>query len=253
MPRVGGYRKPYKAKYQKKRYPIGTTRTNVGKYNMGGGAGKEKKYFDSTQNIGVNARRPQAIPVAGKILPIQASMNLVPQGSGASQRDGRKITVTGLRVRGTIKFDQANWLGGEKVRLMLVHDMQCNGTAATAAMLLDSAALDFAAAARADGDIPTETEAFMELANQRRFRILKDKTFVVNAFDVAQEKIIHFKLAAKWRQGLPINFNAASPTISGVRDNNLFILCFKQGLGSLLASNEIVEIGYLARLRYFDT
>lgn len=265
MPRKLGYRagkRRYTTGKRRRTVPTRVVRMNVGLTNMA--MGKEKKYFDYKQVD--TGRAFQEIPVGGIILPQDAdhtSLNLVGQGAGATQRDGRKILIMGIRVRGEIRFlSSANWSSGDSVRLMLIRDMQCNGTSPTPVSVLSGAGAGIATLAPTNDTGPRVTDLFMELANQNRYQILKDKTYTRNwtgltSTETPMEALIPFKLSYKWKNGMPTNYNGSTdtPTISAINDNNLFILAIKNGLGgdsSGGAGDSVIDIAFASRLRYYD-
>lgn len=239
-------RVPYtgKRKFQKKTFA--GARRNVGMMGLSGG--REKKYFEAIQQA--NGLRPD-IPRTGIVLPSSDSLVLVPQGSGANQRDGRKIQLANIRIRGTLRAsDVANNLGPEIIRIILVQDTQCNGTVPTADLLLDNFIIP--TAANANG--PTRVTSFMELANQQRFRILKDKIVTLTSQDPTLEAFKYWKMNVKFNKAVAINFNGATPDITNVRDNNFFLLFIKDGHGSVTGANDAtIEVDFLSRIRYWDT
>ncbi len=106
-----------------------------------------------------------AIAAAGTITP---SVVLIAQGTTDSTRDGRKVTVTNIGWKFLISMEDAQTPGsGDVVRVILYHDKQANGAAATV-----SAAVD------ADGILDvSDFQSFNNLANSGRSRTLMDRTY----------------------------------------------------------------------------
>lgn len=103
-------------------------------------------------------------------------LNGVAQGTDYNARIGRKIVMASIYIRGSI-YIEATWnknvnsiIPSQTARLILIYDMQTNGTAPVLTDILNTAG--------------TEIEsAQLNLNNRDRFKILKDKCF---AFDACQ-------------------------------------------------------------------
>lgn len=177
----------------------------------------EKKFFDITT---------AAVTLTVDGVVIEPSLNLVVQGNGESQMIGRKINIKRITTRYTIRKTNDNdaTLAGvansDSYRVALVQDNQCNGAAATIALLYE------------DADIRT----FLDLENSRRFKIVKewsgdlttDTGFSTEYFAgviVCQEV---------WNKKCEIRIDYAPETTPGtrviaeVRSNNLFLVGFSQ-------------------------
>lgn len=234
-------------------------RRGVGLVNMA--MKREKKFFDAKQRF--TDRAFVTIDEQGVILPNEAnyeSLNLVGQGSGANQRDGRKILIAGLRIRGELRFSaSANWIGGDSVRLMLILDTQCNGVASTPSAVLDGAGAGITNLDPAANTGPRVSDLYMNLANQKRYRILKEKVKTVNWTGITNTetpmmRLMPFKMSYKWKNGLACNYNgtSATPQVSNINDCNLFILAIRNGLGDNQMALSTVDCAFVSRLRYLD-
>lgn len=257
MPKRTYKKKRAGSRYTKRR--TGLSRRNVGGANILLRA--EKKYLDGCQ---ADSRTAQALPVnvpfTGEILP-----KLVPalcdpaQGSGASERDGRAIGITNIRIKGIIRMGTANATASIEntfCRVMLVIDHQCNGTAPTVAQVLNTTGMSGTM-----GTLhPKQWAAFQNLDNQHRFRVLSDKTYsyrTPNQFDTNTNSlcVIPFKISKSFRSPMVVNYigAGASTAITNIADNNLFILAVSGGMEQATTTIEVpVDIAFKSRVRYLD-
>jgi len=110
----------------------------------------EKKYVDI-------ASAQYAADTTGTV----TALNLCNEGTGVSQRVGRKICMKSVQVRGWITQETAQQPC--MVRIMLVWDKQVNGVIATIAEILSAAT----------------SNSFMNLDNRERFVVIKDKHYTL--------------------------------------------------------------------------
>ncbi len=93
-----------------------------------------------------------------------ANMLMIAHGNGQSQRIGRKIMVTKLSVRWNAQLVAVDDVEAAplpvRVRLVFYIDKQCNGTALTSSDLF--------------ADTGPDIDQYRNLANAKRFKILKD-------------------------------------------------------------------------------
>lgn len=122
-------------------------------YRSGGYLGKERKFKDSTVLISLAPAWTLASPATG-------ALNAVAQGNGETERDGRKISNSSLHINGSFVTRSHE---GSEVRIIVFKDTQTNGAAPSPANVIV-------------GGI----NGFRNLEWVNRFRILYDKTFVVN-------------------------------------------------------------------------
>ncbi len=143
----------------------------------------------------------------------------IAQGVTEITRVGRKCTVRSINWRFNISMgslaDQTDPPKGDVVRILLYLDKQCNGAAATATQILESA----------------DYQSFNNLANKSRFRTLMDRTYVINQ-PMAQtdgtntgaygEQEINDTLFK--RVNLPIEYDATTGAITEIKSNNIGVL-----------------------------
>ncbi len=178
-----------------------------GRYNNGnaGGGGMEQKFHD----LDVVA----TTATAGTIVP---SLNLIAQGTGESQRLGRRAIISSINIRYRAVLQATTSLasGNASVRIMVIKDSQCNGAAATALNVLETA----------------NYQSFNNLANKGRFTTLYDKSFTLNTLAAAGDGTTNdtaatgrtFSFFKKCR--IPILFNSTTGAIGEVCCNNIFML-----------------------------
>lgn len=136
---------------------------NVGKYGRFVKT-KELKYFD-TPITSTDA------PTGGVIVP---TLNLITQGAGSSDRIGRKAFVKRIQIKGHVVLKTESDVtpglaSGDRIRVMVYLDKQCNGTAATVGQLLQK----------------TELNSWRDMEQVDRFRILHDKVYTLNRTSLA--------------------------------------------------------------------
>lgn len=163
------------------------------------------------------------------------SFNLIPVGTGPSERIGRKVTVKSLAVRITFKLQAQQ--AYDHVRCILFQDMQCNGTAAGVTDILQTADVD----------------SFLNLANSDRFRTLRDFNCTLNAQSsytpapgVTSPSGDYKTQDAYVVLNLPLDFSPGTGiSIADVKSNNIGMLIIAENNGSTA-----VEVH--TRLRYSD-
>lgn len=159
----------------------------------------ESKFFDTSIST--------TFDTTGEVL--NGSLLLMAQGSSEIQRDGNKIVVTSINMKGTIT-PLVGALNGDCIQLVLVQDQQCNG----------------ATAAYTDIWLTNAFNSFLQLANSKRFKILKTfrKTISPTGINVAGTSVIqqayHIKFAKKCK--IPILFGTGGGgAVTDLRSNNL--------------------------------
>ncbi len=178
-----------------------------------------------------------AIVATGGVL--TTSINLIAQGTGESERIGRKCTIRSIFWRGSISLPEGELQGApgdaERFRLILYLDKQCNGAAATALGILETVGVD----------------NYRNLANSGRFDILYDKRFTLNYLTLshfAVNSFSHSRMARDFsffkKCEIPLEFDNTVGALTELRSNNLGLLIVTEtGNGGLISS---------VRLRFSD-
>lgn len=129
------------------------------------------------------------------------SLHLTYQGTDEDERIGRKMTVRGVSLKGSMTPVQG------RARFMLIVDKQCNGAVPAVTDVLETADID----------------SHRNLSNQNRFRVLWDRTY--DTKDTGKTTI------AKQMSGLtiPIEWSSTAGTIASIKSNNLTLLQIADG------------------------
>lgn len=175
-----------------------------------------------------------AVAVGGTIA--QSSCNLIAQGVTESTRVGRKCTIKSINWRWDVTIpNAANMTNGlDTVRIILFLDKQCNGAAATALGILETA----------------DYQSFNNLANKSRFRVLMDRTVDINAQaaggDGAANDLLGIHKSDTFFKtvNLPIEFDSTTGALTEIRSNNIGVL--------LLGRNGFASFNSKMRLRFGD-
>lgn len=187
----------------------------------------EVKYLDTTLSF--------LFDTTGEV-PATGQLNLIPVGTGESERIGRKVHLKSIRLRGHLSPNTPDYQG-EIIRLMLVQDKQCNGAAATYSGV--------------NGVLSADTvSAFRNLDNQDRFIIHKDWFFTINptagvttSFNLQRVEFDFYK-----KLNVPIEFDSTVTTgaLTTIRSNNFFLLARS------VANDDVFVMNGLCRIRYVD-
>lgn len=191
----------------------------------------ELKFFDNA--VAYTADTTNEIPATGQLCTIS-------QGDGQSQRDGRKIFVKSILMRGTVTLTPGALTSAySSVFIWVVQDTQCNGAAATVAN--DDTGIFTAAGAN-------PALAVRCLANTDRFKILKKivvslgaQAGVSAAYNESQRVIDQYIPC-----NIPIEYDASAATgaLTTMRSNNIFLVS-----GSTLL-DDVPAVAMTVRLRF---
>lgn len=230
---------PVKRTFRRKRKRTYRTRGRVpfakrGRLRTGGfyrengyGTTGELKFADEINNFGL-------IPISQVGTIVSSSLiNTIQQGTGPSDRIGRKIQVKAIGLTftmilpTTVTADDA----GDSLRVILYLDRQANGAAALPTDILNT---------------PIEINAFRELENVSRFNLLYDKTFSINASAGLSTGTGRHVLRRKMylEMEYPVFYTGTGTSLSNIRSNNFGIL--------VVSENASAIITITSRVRYTD-
>lgn len=176
------------------------------------------------------------------------------EGTGYSERDGRKIFMKNIKIRGTIRFTAQTGVttaatGQQFVRLVVVKDKRTNGTELSAENVLSPGT-------GSDGNASlTADTAIMSMTNPNgwgRYEIKFDKLYRVpplsswydgvdgniNAYDIP------FKINVKVNDY--VNFDASTGAVTSIVDNSFHLLAACGGAGGV----PNCSVSYLARTAF---
>jgi len=214
-----------KGRATKRKKTGGTTRSFVARSAGTPLAITERKYFDSQLNAATVAA--DAASWAG-MEQDPATLNTLfcpVQGDDFLNRQGRKVQVLSLKIRGFIDCPaQANQTAtdaGQLCRLLLVMDKQTNATQLNAEDVISS------------GTGVVALQMFQNPAFFGRFRVLKDKTFNLqnpnlsyDGTNIEQNGLIkEFKFNIKFKKPVVIHFNSTNGgSVADIVDNSFHII-----------------------------
>lgn len=159
-------------------------------------------------------------------------LNGLQPGSSASQRIGMKVAIRSLEMK-LIGFANNGTGVDQEHRWLVLLDRQANGAA-------PAALTDFLAAGN--------TKGLRNLANRRRFKIIRDKRYYLNASG-EPGSAREFNLYMKFRRPLMVEYNAGvAGTVADIVSNALYLVLI--GQFSPGATAGMIQ-GY-ARIRYTD-
>jgi len=221
----------------------------------------EMKYFDC-DNSGTALAVLTTTWVAGSLIDPLTTINLgsaavatplclfAPTvGAALNQRIGRKVKVMKIKVNlSLIVANQAGQAAADPaavIRCMLVQDCQTNAAQMTSAQLMN------------DGSAAQSTVlSFQNPNNFGRFRVLKEKRFVLESPSMAGEVGVpnvvqaglkkQFKLTMNFKQPVEVHFNATNGgTVADIVDHSFHIVCGTDNIAGL-ATN----LAYYSRVCY---
>lgn len=200
--------------------------------------GLEKKFVDS----GIAATNISSTIAGSEIDPADAdTLCAITQGDGPSSRDGRKIVLKSVHVKGTVDLPGADNInnGDTNVFIALVLDKQTNGAQLNAE------------------DVFTQTtglssQPFRNLEYIQRFDVLASKTIVLNSGGIAYNGTTLIPLSTRatfefYRTlDLPVMFSTGGTggQVSTIVDNSLHMIAIADN------TSAIPQIIYNSRVRW---
>ncbi len=153
-------------------------------------------------------------------------VNGIAQGQDTDDRDGDQVLFTSIQIK---LLARAHTAGDHSlIRVMLVQDRQCNGTALTPTLVL-SKVTEFAI-----------INAPLKLTNKFRFRVLMDRYIEVN--DNGHDSAIlskYIKLNVKTR------YTGATNGIASITTNSIFAI--------IIGSVALGDYNWITRVRFVDS
>ncbi len=170
---------------------------------------------------------------------VTASVNLIAQGVGESQRVGRKCTIKSIQWRYRSLVPEVDAAADpaalEALRIIMYVDKQANGATAAVTDLYES------------GDL----HAFRNLSNTSRFTILCDKivelnymTLASDSANVVSQGTVSYEGVFYKKCNIPLEFDAATGAITEIRSNNIGVL--------IISNSGIGGFNSKIRLRFSD-
>lgn len=213
-------------------------------------AAPENKYFDTTRAVGAMVATA-ASWASTELDPATFNTLCCPvQGSGISDRVGRKIHITKLKIRGTVGYSVQSAASTvpsmPEVRLLLVQDCQTNGVQLNGEDVMASSTT---------AAVTSQIHTFQNLAFFGRFKVLKDKMFRIGGANSVNNTTagtvsteadsINFKWTIKFRKPVVVHFNSTNGgSVGDIVDNSFHII----GLSTLTTAT----LAYEARVVFVD-
>ncbi len=215
-------------------------------YNSTAGIGRplrqELKYNDLTSTLSNTTQG-----WAATVTPITVS-----QGTGPTQRLGRKIWISSMMLHGEIvrrptaapSGKTATAWNSNRARLPIVQDMQCNGIGFAPSDLFQ----DYSVAG---------ISAFRNLETAPRFKVFMDKTMDFNLLTTTDPVIERNPVQRrtvnkyiKFREPITVEFDGTMGVLTERRTNNLAVLLIWDRAEESLFTPIIEELQYTTRIRF---
>jgi len=188
----------------------------------------EKKFFDTPMTLLIDSTAE--VSTSG----LTGGINLIPQGDTESTRDGRQCTIVSIQVRGVVTYvPAAAATASGATYIYLLQDMQANGAYPAQADVFDSA---------------EQGRAFMNMANSKRFKIIKKWKHTWNppagvsgAYNSVTKIIEWYKTC-----NISLEFSSTTGAISEIKSNNLFFAFGATGT----SIDDLVTASLRSRLRF---
>lgn len=209
-------------------------RASTSNLRTGGFLGIEKKFIDYTFPDTV---LPATLAGAEADPATALSISVCAQGDGESNRDGRKNIITDIGIKGHVKLPGVAAVQLPNIcRVVMVLDTQSNGSQLNAEdVYLNASNIE---------------HAFRNLQFTKRFKVLKDQTFILNAMagsgDGTNNDTGGVIQAFNWYiTGLkiPVQYTSTTAIIGNVVDNSIHILAWR-------STGAAVTLAYESRVRF---
>ena len=158
-------------------------------------------------------------------------------GTDYTERIGRRTNITAIQLRGRMQVDCSSYSGVPQVgRVMLVEDMQCNGTIAAITDILQTA----------------NVHSFNNLNNRERFKIHHDQLFDfgVYSFTATQsyaDNLMHHYEVYK-SVNIPVVYDGTSNTIGSISSGAIYLVFIGSGPAG---TNDLIA-PTTCRVRFID-
>jgi len=183
----------------------------------------ERKYVTLTK--GATALVASASDWTGTEFDPSADSLFAPvQGDDFNQRDGRKVQVLAIKIKGFLRVpgvsDVTAGQSGTHCRIIVYQDKQTNGAQAQGEDVMEGVASN-------------AVNSFQNPANFGRFNVLKDKTYslhpVVSTYDGTNIEVfgrtVPFKYMIKFKKPVIVHYNATTTaTITAIVDNSFHLI-----------------------------
>ncbi len=211
----------------------------IANLRIGGFAGIENKFVDYE----LVTRVVTAAWAGGELDEATAlSLSSVAQGDGETQRDGRRMEILSVHIKGFVilvaQEAAAAPINGQAIRLVLVLDKQTNGAQLNAEDVFTTTT--------------TDVNAWRNLQHSQRFRILKDVRIDLmpwggtaggtNSFDRGETKVL-FEIHKVFKKPITVNHTGTTAVVASIADNSLHLI-------GVSTSATACAVSYVSRVRF---
>jgi len=160
------------------------------------------------------ATKPFGAPNTTGQIVTSYSLNQIPQGTSANQREGRRCTIKKIQVKALVTCPETTVAADTafNYRLMLVLDKQANGAIPNTQDLfqLNTAGVN----------------ALYNLDNSQRFTIIADKTYSIESSGAVGATSARATKTIQWniKANIPLEFSGTTGAVSEIRSNNLLLV-----------------------------
>jgi hypothetical protein len=169
------------------------------------------------------------------------------QGDGEQNRDGKKMVITAVHVKGQIRrlaqTNQTSVPTSNAAVVALVLDTQSNGAQINSEDVYEAS----------PGGVASVTMAQRNMQYSSRFKVLKYKRIAFDAPNMAydgtnievggQTRNFKFDLS---KCKIPVNFTSTTEGLSNVTDNSLHVIAF----ADVSTAPDTLQISYNSRIRF---
>lgn len=172
----------------------------------------ERKVTDNNQAVVIND------------IPTVELLNGVATGDSFDNRDGRKIVLKSIFIRGHVLPQDPQYTQPQHCRIMIVQDMQNNSVAAETN---STTSQTFAALVLKTG---TESISNLNMQNAGRFKVLRDTEFVIGkqnytgAAGAAASGGGVYKYKKYLKVNIPVHYSGTGSTGASIMDNAIYVL-----------------------------
>jgi len=234
-------------------FPGVAQRARLRKRNMrtAGFLGIETKFYDT--GIAGTAIVATAAGAEMDPTPNVLCLNAITQGDGESQRDGRKVVIKSLQIKGMINADtvanSADPPAGRLIRILVVQDKQTNG--ATGLQLFSGSSpttLELSNALLDNRSGMVSINAPYNQNTKERFKILYDRTFNINPNDKAGslDYVVNVRKMINLNNAV-VMYSEGTSTIDALPSRNLFVAYYYS-----LSTDPSIQMNFTSRFFYTD-
>jgi len=213
----------------------GYTRT-AGAYARSLPCGPEKKFLDNVFQD--RLVKGTAGTFTGASLAFSPGFLAIQRNTSDIGRIGNQVCVKNFNFRGTL---QCTTVAGnpnpQRARIIFFWDLQANGAAANAGNMLEGPLLT------------TEVDTFRNLDEVARFKVIKDKTFIMNPKAMSGATPVNscgqsFTVKVSWKGDMPVHYSADTGAIGEMRSENLSYFVWSDSIDDVWVLNGVGRVKF---------